>query len=483
MLDEQYKELYGLIKDAFIEMQALVNAHKENHKYLFSHYDFPRFQHIKENGMPSFITSFFTAGPPDYSSLFRSNDKDEHYYCYETISSFQKLLSFFENNTSELKKHPYFSRLDFDNPYMRSLLASKLLECFDCYMHEANSDEFCENSFNNVVLKQFAQFFNSSLSISICIPILLVRFESDNEVVSDNICIRKLTEHEMVSSYRVGGYSDTYEVLVVSSATHILELQNYSLNNIPMYAPSALDYADTYPVEMIDKWFAAFRIITHCETGYGQILSFPVDWGIRKGALLDIQGAKIQKYPNSFVTTRKDTDPTPLITKEALQKVNQLFCFFLGNTANSLNIAIKRLNIAYLRESEEDSIIDLMIGIEALVTKDDYGEITYKVSSRTALILSTISCYPYSITETVDAMKKLYKFRSKVVHGETITEKLRTVQLREDISIASVDLARNILENLILAMVEHPDFLVPNNIDPFFWNSYVTMLEQQQKDQ
>ena len=469
MQNEQYKELYTLIKDAFIVMQELVNTNLKNQKYFQHHFEFPQLKGFNDNGMPWLSSYFFANGPVDYSSIFKSS-KDENYY--ENIPAFQKILSYYTDNISDFMNHPYFSDVHKSDTFYRSIFAYNLLVMFDSYMHANNSSVFSEDVLREVVLKAFNRFFNEELTINICIPILLIRFEKDEYTVSENIRVRRLSEQELISSYKIGGYSDTYELFVVSSATHVLELQNYSLRNTPVHSSSAWDYIEAYPLNIIDRWFTAFRIITHYETGYGQILSFPVEWGIREGNLVEIHGVKIHKFPNDFVKERKDTYPTPLVNATDLEKINRLFDFFMDNNANSLNIALKRLNTSYLRENEEDTILDLMIGIESLVTKDDRGEITYKVSTRTALILSTLSQYPYSIAETKKAMNTIYSFRSKVVHGASTLEKSRVIKMREDITVYSVDLARSILEYLILAVAENPVFLDPSNIDLFFLEDY-----------
>ena len=475
MRDELYIELYDLIKDAFIEMQELVKTSKENHKFIFSHHDFPRIDRYRENGMPSLSTYFFTDGPSDFASLFKSDD--EYHYSYEKLPVFQRILRFFMEYKDEFMEHPYFRDIKRKPDLYQRIFAFDLLDAFDSYMHEAADDTFSEDAFREVLLRLYNRFFARDLSLSICIPILITRFEADEYIVSDGIRIRKLTEPEIISSYQRGGYSDTYELLTVSSATHILELQNYSVENAPVFAPIAWDYEEAYPVEIVDKWFAAYRIVTHHDTGYGQLLMFPQNWGVREANLINIQGVKITRFPTTFVKKQRYTDSTPLVTNAELEAVGKLFKSLLDNSVNSLNIAVRRLNMAYLRESDEDTIIDLMIGIEALVTKKDMGEITYKVSTRVAWILSTLSDYPYSIKETFSLMKKIYNFRSKVVHGEAITEKLRIIKLREDAEISSVDLARNILENLILAVTERREFLDPSNIDEFFFEKYELMKE------
>ena len=470
MQDEQYRAFYDLIKAAFIEMQHLVSKGIEEHKYIFHHYDFPRSRGIRDNGMPEISKYYGLEGPNDYASLFNTDD-DEHYYYCEKIPLFSKILQFVSDNIDDFKTHPYFNQLGMQANLTR-IVKYDLLEAFDSYMHAANSLIFCGEAFDDVIFRLFNRFFEEKLQINICIPILLVRFENDITPVSENIQVRKLNERELISAYKIGGYSDTYELLLVSSATHVLELQNYSLQNVSAYSPFSLDYIESYPIDIIDKWFAAFRIITHCETGYGQILSFPCKWGVRKGNLIDVHGVKIQKFPVSFIKKRLDIMPTPMASSEEISNVIKLFSYFLETSANSLSIAIRRLNMAYLREAEEDSIIDLMIGIEALVTKEDYGEITYKVSTRVALVLTMLQQYPYSAKQTYNFMRQIYKFRSKVVHGETVSEKLRIVKLQEDVTISSVELARRILEYLLLAVADHAEFLDPNNIDSFFLSGY-----------
>lgn len=476
MQEQQYKELNELIKLAFIEMQELVTSSKENHKFIYSHKDFPQISSPKENGMPSLSRYFWTDGPLDFSSLFKSND--EHHYYYEDLPSFKAILNYFSENREDFKAHPYFRSIDNKEPLYQRIFAYDLLEAFDCYMHAIESDQFDESTFSDVLFRLFYRFFESKLPVSICIPILLTRFEDDEYIISESIRIRKLSDRELLSIYSVGGYSDTYELLVVSSATHILELQNYSSENAPVFSPRAWDYEESYPVDTIDKWFAAYRIVTGNHTGYGQLLSFPINWGVREGNLIDVHGVKTRRYPNSFIRKRFDLDPTPKISRKEIDIVSMLFRALIENKSKSLDIAIKRLNMAYLRDTDEDTILDLMIGIEALViANDDLGEISYKVSTRTALILSTLSSYPHTIAETVGHIKKLYRFRSKVVHGETIPETLKIIKFTEDSSISAVDLARTVLEFLVVAVTANPELSDPSKIDAFFQGKYESLIK------
>lgn len=478
MQEKYYKEFYKLLHEAFIEMQALVQKSASEHKYIFSHYDFPRLFAPRENGMPSLSVFYGIDGPKDYSSLFVSRD-DEHHYNLMKIKSFQNIRNYLSNHKNDFKTHIYLSNIEKFGENAFVFFEYDILTAFDCYMHENNTQEFNEQVFQEIIFRLYNRLFLEKLPISICVPILMVRFEDESIPITDNIQIRKLTDKELLSSYRVGSYSDTYELFVVSSATHILELKNYIIPNSPMLSWCALDHKEAYPLEIIDKWFAAFRIVTHIESGYGQVLSFPDKWGIRKGNLIDVHGDKIFRFNYKYVTNKMWNDDTPLVTIAELEPAVQLYIFFLNNTNNSLNIAIRRLNLAYLRESDEDAIIDLVIAIEALVTDNDHGEITYKVSTRTAFILSTLPDYPYTIAETQNAIKKLYAFRSKVVHGVSKIDKSRIIKIRENIEKDSVSLATELLQHLILAISKRPEFLDSQNIDTFFLENYESMIKMQ----
>lgn len=479
MNTEFYKELYELMKVAFIDMNNLVNRSKDEKKYIFSHYHLPKLSGVKQNGMPNVTEFYGIDGPRDYKSLFTSND-DEKHYNYNKIDALNNVLKFFETNISKLKEFTYFKDIDQYSDYGTSYIRFKILCAFDNYRHLADSETFDEDVFNDVMYLFFNRIFMDDLPISICVPILMVGFKEDEIAVTDHIRIRKLSDTELLSIYKIGNYSDTYELFLITNATHVLELKNYSVPNVPMFSWFALDHKEAYPLEIIDKWFAALRIVTNIESGYGQILAFPNEWGIGKEKLLEIHGDKIFCFNYKYVTDKLWNNSIPVLKDDELKDVNNLFELLLNNTNNAINIAIKRLNRAYLRENEEDAIIDLVIGIEALVTNNDHGEITYKVSTRAAFVLSTLQKYPYTIMETKNAISKLYAFRSKVVHGAAKIEKSRVIKICEDISKDSVPLAIELLKYLIYAIASNAEFSSAAKIDAYFLEYYQSLINSQE---
>lgn len=477
MIDNLYVELYELIQKLFIDLIEHVNKSKDENKYIFSHYNFPILRGYKNNGLPDLWETYGIDEPKDYSSLFALVDK-EHHYNLNKITSYQNIIDYFMAHEQDFKKYVYFSHWDFKQDISHSFIRYLLLTSFDSYMHAAKSTTFNEDVFKDTLLHLYNKIFPDNLAISICVPILFTKFEEDNIPITDDIKIRKLNEKELISTYKVGGYSDIYEILTVSNALYVLELENYSIPNTSIFLQSGLDYKESYPLAIIDKWFAALKITTHIETGYGQVLSLPQEWGVRKANLIEVHGDKIKKYNSR---TYKYNMDIPTLSTNDLAPAIKLFDFLLNNENNSINIAVKRLTLAYLRETEEDAIIDLMIGIEALVTNKDYGEISYKVSTRVALILSTLEDYPYSIVETKQIIKDLYKFRSKVVHGESFTDKNKIIKIRDDVKIDTIQIAIEMLQYLLVALSNSPNLSKADSLDTYFLERYENLLNTSDK--
>lgn len=79
----------------------------------------------------------------------------------------------------------------------------------------------------------------------------------------------------------------------------------------------------------------------------------------------------------------------------------------------SLALALSRLTQASMRSSAADRMLDLMIVVEALLTtKDENGEINYRLALRGARLLAELADRA-AVRKTI---KRCYNARSKVVH-------------------------------------------------------------------
>lgn len=96
--------------------------------------------------------------------------------------------------------------------------------------------------------------------------------------------------------------------------------------------------------------------------------------------------------------------------KDALYKAKEI---------KSMNLAMSRFEISYSRRQLPDKFIDLMISMEALyLKKDEVQELSYRLSQRAALIIGLERDNRDRIL-TKKRIKKLYRKRSQIVHGES----------------------------------------------------------------
>ncbi len=89
----------------------------------------------------------------------------------------------------------------------------------------------------------------------------------------------------------------------------------------------------------------------------------------------------------------------------------------LPDTDDRTTRAINRFNAAHGRESQEDTLIDLWIALEALFSPSD-GELTHRIAMRAAYFLGSS---PDERSETYKKLVESYKLRNVVVHGRRST--------------------------------------------------------------
>jgi hypothetical protein len=124
----------------------------------------------------------------------------------------------------------------------------------------------------------------------------------------------------------------------------------------------------------------------------------------------------------------------------------------------ALNLAIRRLSLATLRDQWEDRLLDLYIAAEAFYLTDagdarDKGELKYRLSLRAA-VWSKNSLVGWTPNEVFKHMKQGYDLRSIVVHGGTpeakdIKVKGQRVQLR-DFVLATQEVLRDAFHKAVL---------------------------------
>src|SRR5260370_42543411 len=122
------------------------------------------------------------------------------------------------------------------------------------------------------------------------------------------------------------------------------------------------------------------------------------------------------------------------ISTALMEKVRTLFAAVnsIQQTTGGrrLELVIKRLNSCYMREEQEDAILDATIGLEILLSDGDTQEVTHKLALRLAALSTLVpGCEQQAATVFRNVKKAIYAFRSAVVPGnEKKASKTREVQ-------------------------------------------------------
>jgi Apea-like HEPN len=320
-----------------------------------------------------------------------------------------------------------------------------------------------EEDLRQPYLEREAAYFLDDLPIDILVPLALTKFDCDTTPIGPGVVLERMDDPTQLARVPSPAQFGVHDV-VLDAATHAIVLTNWTSKR-----ESLNGYGQQWfwPTETIDGVIAAFRMVSEVETGYAQLLMRPLGWSHGWKADLPplMRGPSVRRYPPHFENHFWLSDDIPTFDSTFLPVVgvaNRL----LKSARNPVPMAARRLNSAALRELDEDALIDACIGLEALFG-DRGGEITYKLSLRLAAVAarSPLRGLDMSPTEIFRMMKKIYEYRSRLVHGDRNAEDRRMVELSDGSSTSVPRLAVKFLRHSLLSVLEHPDLARPERVD------------------
>jgi hypothetical protein len=467
--------LFALTAKAVEDGLFKVRKLKEEKRYIGTYFDFPKMYHF-ENGIPNFSTSSFS-GPTDYKEAFgRRDDKPLR---LDMLPSFMALFNYIEHTdtASSSRVRDYFSSSVTETPtetetrtepsLYRGFFDRLVTSMVDRYIHLHEDSSFTIEKFAPIYQPLETAVFSEALPVEIVIPILFIRFNFDSVAIAENASIEIMSADFQVARYRKGSNSMGINSTVMGAATHALVLHGWELKNHRFYeAFNAFYISSAYPNELIDKFFTAVRIATGVSTGYAQLLLRPVGWAHDYEAHLPpIEGISVRRYPIWFENHYWNTPQLPTVTTQQALEIGRVFSKIQGSEDKRLSIATQRLNLCLIRETEEDSILDATIAMEALLSDDERQEMTHKLALRMAALLSLSKSGQQTPVEVFRAVKQIYRYRSAVVHGSAKTTDKREIATSDKEKIPTVTLAINYLRMAINILIDNPQYLKASKID------------------
>lgn len=229
---------------------------------------------------------------------------------------------------------------------------------------------------------------------------------------------------------------------------------------------NALNDVRSYPIDNVNKFFASIRLVKGINTGYGQVFSLAKSWfNNTKANLPCVNGFITRAYPIILEDYYWNIESIPLITKSEIKDISRIFDYLLNTTSNSIKLSIKRFNQCFIRDSEEDSVLDVTIAFEALLSDNGNQEMTHKLAMRVGALARISNHFEVSPQQAFEDIKNIYKFRSAIVHGNKKLDKLRIIKLDDNKEVRTYTLAVEYLKSILKTLIDNPKYQDPVIID------------------
>lgn len=480
----QAEELLKLTTQTAIEVAIEAHKYIGTHNRIRGYCKYPVLSHFFSKDQPEFEEMYkkipyLIYDIPQYDLKDFPEDRIQYGAIFDGYNSdiikirefdvFQKLYQYITNNKEV--SSAFFKDESKPSIYQIKTMISEIVERY-LYYTKANEiiPEDIEEKIRPFIAEKLKRYIYDTLSIDIYVPICLVTFEKDFIKLSDTIEIVRIPDDVQKSRKQVCKYEFEKEDDVAACATHMIVVHNYCFENKEYISINDCTRRYTaYPLDIIDRVMAVIRIVTGYSLGYEQILTSPLGWIDSICAdLTPLYGAK-SHFVNSkeleknwmylsigYVDEKQSAD---------IEKLYKLISELEQNKNNSnFLFALKRLNRCMLRNEVDDMAIDATIGLEALLAGGTMGEITYTISNRIRVVFKYEKSDKYNLRDSREIMRKIYSYRSKVVHGVQMKDKDKFYQINDE-SVPIEKIAVDFLRQTLLFISHNPEYLDAKKFD------------------
>lgn len=463
------KTLYELMSTLVENGIEKINEFISKEHYMYRHINYPTIQFTKPNGMPSVnITSFGEDRPINYGSYFikYANGQDIDINEIQGYQEYKEYLLQDKQINLYFKPQGYISAGEDENSIPEYRIKNMAIDLMARNIH-FSKEGFCKDKFIEDYVRIENCIYKKTLPLDVYIPILFTKFDFQEFELNESMSIVKMNNDFQKSRITRQYYPIPIPDAILECATHALVLNGLELKNDNYWnIEDALSKPESYPQAKINLFFNSMRIATDVNTGYAQLIAKPINWAKSyESDLVPLHGTTIKSYPSNFDNYYWLLPTLPTLTIEDVQKVKNVLNILVETKDKKLLLANRRLHQCYMRENEEDSILDATIAMEALLSGGERGELTHKLSLRMAALLKLSPDIQMETREVFNAVKHIYGYRSSVVHGSSKVSSKREIKIPSGEPIPTIELAITLLRSAIQVLLNHPKYLDPKKID------------------
>lgn len=340
-------------------------------------------------------------------------------------------------------------------------------DLLDSYIY-LNKRELTVNTelLSKLINEYLHRIFIESVSYNIWIPIIFTKFNCDLFELSETISIRKIPdEFQIARNVYIDDFSKSriYK-LIIAGCTHAIVIESFESQNLT----SNSLYNDFLNVvsskefrKKIDKLICSINISSSEQIFYHQFFAHSESCII--GRYVDIESVKtvyIEDELPDILTNYGWLRIPRLIEVVELEDAKMLFKSIESSNNLKLEFATRKLISSSLRKKSEDTLLDLTMGLESILSNDSKSEITYRLSLRGGFICKLFQMDDFTPSQVRDALKKIYDYRSAIVHGAKESEKSQKsiIKLNEQ-SFDCNYIALKILRHCLKFLIDNPKYL------------------------
>jgi hypothetical protein len=454
--------LYALTATAAREAIEIVRKILSGRGFVLDYLEFPRLSWF-DSGFPH-LSSHNSDHIKRYRNAYESGVGDSKPVDFGSLPSFQALQEYCLTN-EVIRGRLMHSQTPEPAREMLARVATHLFaeRVMERFLHLHGDAEATDALLLPIYLPLEAPLVEDTLHFDVIVPVVLTHFpELENETISDDLCIRRLTDDEHRARWPRGTRTtESVNELVLSAATHAFVWRGCEVAS-EVWAQRYSNAVEGLPWNKIDLAFDALRIVAGVPTGYAQVVLDPQGWVDEYvGALPPlIHGPLVRRYPESF----EDWGwirPQKEVSRDRIADLTQTLVVLEKDP--QLRMAARRFSASSLRNNEDDAVVDLCTSLEVLLTDDSKTEVLHKLSLRAAAIVHEFhSRVPAHAV--FDAIRVVYDLRSMLLHGKKTKKNLRVLAwgCREAPTLA---IARWITRTILRWTVARDGRVNPKEID------------------
>lgn len=462
LLSQSFKECLGHITDAIGKGIKLENYNSYPIINYNKDYYFPYSYNIDNPSSPLNYCVFL--------NRLASKSLDDFTNTRKFVASIAKNELFFE----KLIDIPVLYREESEQlEIVNTMLRTVAFSFVDRYVNIYNTKAFDSKYFDELVTPLCNLLSSNKVHFDLYVPILFAVFDEDEIILNESTSIIRMDEEFHLSRLALAKmHSHDISLHACSSHAYVIKNIEYEYDTLIAFNYAIRNY-NIFPLEQINNFFASICLVKSSPTGYSQLIIKPIGWetgSFFHADLIPLTGKTTDHYNLKL-------DQYKHIKHEFLTKLNlpnieslkHIYNKLIANQDGKMKLAIERYIASRLRKDSYDTLLDLCIAFEALLSDGSRSEVTHKLAMRVAALTSYFEDKGFSPKNTYNDIKDIYDCRSNIIHGKSrkkIEQKsVKYYGKNKEQGIRINVLAFIYLENIIKVLLEKPEFCDPSIID------------------